>query len=332
MKDFECDFINLSTSRSVNEIGIYDLKKTFRFVSSFIKTFWKLLTKKYDICYIALTCHGNGFIKDAPFALLCKLFNKKLVIHQHNKGMGKDLGNPWRVKLLRTVYKNATVILLSWKLYPDVEAIVRREQIKICPNGIPIDPLFNTFTNRNNTVPHLLFLSNLIPTKGVYILLDALKILKDRGYKYICNFVGGESSEISADTFNHAVLARGLNENVEYLGKKYNKEKSEILAKHDIFVFPTFYDQECFPVVLLEAMQAGLPCISTDEGAIPDLLGDTGIVIETQNVKQVADAIEKLIVDKDLYNTLSQRTQRRFHDNYTINSFERNISTILSNI
>ncbi len=330
--EFECDYINLSTSRSIDEIGKGGIRKYLRMIAILGKTFWKLFTKKPALCYIALTCHGNGFLKDAPFALLCKLFGCKLIIHQHNKGMSNDLKSHWRVKLLKAVYKNSSVILLSWKLYPDIKAIVGREQIKICPNGIPDNSSLSVPKISTNPISNILFLSNLIPSKGVYILLDALKILKDKGYQFICNFVGGESTEISADTFTQAISDRELNKYVKYLGKKYGTEKNEIFANHDIFVFPTFYNNECFPLVLLEAMQAGLPCISTDEGAIPDLLDNTGIIVKPRNSKQVADAIEKLISDKELYSVLSQNSQQRFKTNYTISSFEQNILAILNSI
>ena len=322
---YNLEWINLSTSRSIDEIGKGGVWKFLRMSNALFKTFWKLLTKEYDLCYIALTCHGNGFLKDAPFALLCKLFGRKLIIHQHNKGMSKDLGSPWRVKLLKAVYKNTSVILLSWKLYPDIEAIVQREQIRICPNGIPVEPSFNILPARNNPIPHLLFLSNLIPSKGVYVLLDALKILKDKGHKFVCNFVGGESKEISAGIFKQAVSSRELNGYVEYLGKKYGEEKNKILAKHDIFVFPTFYDNECFPLVLLEAMQAGLPCISTDEGAIPDLLDEIGVIVPTKNLVAISNAIEQLITDKKLYKLSSERSFERFKSKFTLQVFERNL-------
>lgn len=323
--EFKCDYINLSTSRSIDEIGKNGIRKWFRISGALLKTLWKLMTKKYDICYIALTCHGNGFLKDAPFALLCKLFGRKLIIHQHNKGMSKDIGSHWRVKLLKSVYKNATVILLSWNLYSDIEEIVGRDQIRICPNGIPINPLFNSLPVRNNRIPHILFLSNLIPSKGVYVLLDALKILKDIGYHFMCNFVGGESTEISADTFDRAVSTRQLNECVKYLGKKYGKEKIEIFSSHDIFVFPTYYDNECFPLVLLEAMQAGLPCISTTEGAIPDLLNETGLIVPTKNPDAVAEAIKQLLTDKQLYDELSQESYKRFKSEFSLQVFESNL-------
>lgn len=134
--EFECDFVNLSTSRRMDEIGKGGVKKLLRFVGSFFVLFYKLLTHRYDFCYLAITCYGVGFLKDAPFVLLCKLFGCRIVLHQHNKGMSSCVRKPVYRWLLPLVYRNTTVVLLSWRLYDDITAVVDREQIVICPNGI----------------------------------------------------------------------------------------------------------------------------------------------------------------------------------------------------
>ena len=215
-EDFVCDFVNLSTSRNIDEIGKKSLMKYIRFIGAYLITFWKLLTHRYALCYLAITCHGMGFLKDAPFVLLCKLFRRKVVIHQHNKGMSKCVDKQPYKWLLPLVYRKTKVILLSWHLYPDIEKVVKKEQVLICPNGIP--ELFDKEPHfeRKNQVPNLLFLSNLIPSKGVYVLLDACKILKEKGYKFVCNFVGGESKEITKEVFEKAVEERGLEAMVKY--------------------------------------------------------------------------------------------------------------------
>ena len=122
---FAGDFVNLSTSRKMCEIGKgglwLTLQKTIRFLVSFLKTLGLLLTHRYDLCYCAITCHGSGFLKDAPFVLLCKLFRRKILIHQHNRGMAKDVDRPIYRWLLPLVYGNTKVLLLSWYLYTYIE-------------------------------------------------------------------------------------------------------------------------------------------------------------------------------------------------------------------
>ena len=92
---FECSYVNLSTSRRNDEVNRFSsallFRKGMRFISSFLSIFWQLLVHRPDIAYMAITCHGIGFLKDAPFVLLCKLFRCKIILHQHNKGIASLL-------------------------------------------------------------------------------------------------------------------------------------------------------------------------------------------------------------------------------------------------
>lgn len=331
-EEFICDFVNLSTSRTIDEIGKNSIKKYWRFFMSYVLTFWKLLTHRYALCYLAITCHGSGFLKDAPFVLLCKLFRRKVIIHQHNKGMSNCVNKQPYKWLLPLVYKNTKVILLSWYLYPDIEKVVKKEQVVICPNGIPEvfdkEPHFE----RNNEVPHLLFLSNLIPSKGVYVLLDACKLLKEKGYKFVCNFVGGESKEITKAIFEDEVAKRGLNEKLVYHGPQYGKEKEEHFKKADIFVHPTKND--AFPLVLLEAMQHKLPIITTAEGGIPDIVTPlvNGLITMSATAEELSNNVAQLLDDSNMRRLFGENGYKIFKEKFTKKQFENEITKLLKNV
>lgn len=324
---FDGDYVNLGTSRSMDEIGKgglwLNLQKLFRFVGSLFKTFVLLLTHRYDLCYCAITCHGVGFLKDAPFVLLCKLFGRKVIIHQHNKGMEKDVDRPVYRWLLPLVYKNAKVILLSWHLFPDIEKVVKREDVMICPNGIK-PTVKHDFQRIPNKIPHILFLSNLLIDKGVLVLLDALKILKDKGYSFACDFVGSETKDIDAARFAKEVEVRGLNSFAIYHGRKYGGEKDAYFKQADIFVFPTYYHNECFPLVILEAMEQGLPIVSTNVGGIPDEVVDgvNGYIIKDNKSKSLADALGTLLGDASLRQNMGEAGYQRFKEKFTESYFE----------
>lgn len=337
-ESFQCDWVNLGTSRRMDEIGKWTLAKPFRFIGTWLRTLWLLLTHRYALCYLAITCHGVSFLKDAPFVLLCKLFCRKMVIHQHNKGMSKDVdGWPYRW-LLPLCYKNAKVILLSWHLYPDIEKVVPKENVVICPNGIKVQEfkgsngLTSKDTEKVNKLPRLLFLSNLIEGKGVIVLLDALKILADKGYSFQCDFVGGETKEIDAKRFVEEVDKRQLNRLVVYHGRKYGEEKDAFFSSVDIFVFPTYYDNECFPLVLLEAMSYGLPIVTTNEGGIPDIVvnGKTGLICERENPESLADCIAVLLNDKNLRRKMGDEGYRILKERFTEAQFEEKMLMILN--
>ena len=329
---FDCDWVNLSTSRRMDEIGKTTLAKPFRLLGALCKEFWLLLTHRYDLCYLAITCHGSGFLKDSPFVLLAKLFRKKIVIHQHNKGMANDVDRwPYRW-LLPLCYKNARVILLSWYLYPDIEKVVPKENVVICPNGIRVQEYKrpNVYNSPDtNHVPRLLFLSNLIESKGVFVLLDALKILKDKGYSFICDFVGGETKEIDSKLFTEEVNMRQLNRLVFYRGRKYGNEKEEFFKKADMFVFPSMED--CFPLVLLEAMASKLAIVTTTEGAIPDEVkdGENGLIAQKNDAESLATCISKLIDAPALRKKMGESGRERLELMFTEDIFEKRMKDIL---
>ncbi len=326
----DIDWVNLSTSRKMEEIGRGSIKKIARFISSYLKTFGFLLKNRYDRCYLAITCHGAGFLKDAPFVLMCKMFGRKIIIHQHNKGMTADVDRPVFRWLLKRVYKDTKVILLSWKLYPDIQKIVDKDQITVCPNGIPDD--VPHYYLRNHTRPVLLFLSNLLEGKGVITLLDACQILKEHGYDFECRFVGGDTIEIDKFRFNKERTSRGLDDHVVYAGRKYGEEKYQEFANADIFVFPTYYDNECFPVVILEAMQQSLPVVSTNEGGIADIIDDdkTGKIIPQKNPGKLAETLAELLDAPEKRKKLGRNGKEKYNSNYTLRKFEENMFACLT--
>lgn len=335
-KQFECHYVNLSTSRRMEEIGKHSyflyFKKAFRFIASFALLFKNLLCNRYDLCYLAITCHGVGFLKDMPFVLLCKMFRRKVVIHQHNKGMSHDVDRwPYRW-LMPLTYRGTSVILLSWHLFPDIERVVSRSQVMICPNGIPDIDGEAPSAARGNAVPHILFLSNLIVSKGVFVLLDALKILKEKGYSFVCDFVGGETKEINASIFAREVEKRQLNEIAIYHGRKYGNDKEVFFNKADIFTQPTYDD--CFPLTLLEAMQHKLPIVSTEVGAVPDEIDDgiTGMIAKSRDAVDLAEKLEQLLSDAPLRQKMGEAGYEKYHKEFTLEAFERTFASILNEL
>lgn len=110
-------------------------------------------------------------------------------------------------------------------------------------------------------------------------------------------------------------------------GAIYGSAKERLFRESDIFVFPTFYEQEAFPLVNIEAMRAGLPVVSSNEGSIPEMVIDglNGYIVEPKNVEQLADRVLKLIEDPDLRNKMGQSGRRIYENSFTINAYEKRL-------
>lgn len=331
-EEFDCHYINLATAKDLSDIGKVGIRKLLQFI--FLLRHIRMIVKEIRprFVYITPNACGGAFYKDFIVIGLLKRMGCRVVVHYHNKGVSTRQDRIFDNFLYKRFFKGLKVILLSERLYPDVRKYVERDNVYFCPNGIPDDGWCGSL--RNNAIPHLLYLSNLQEEKGAIVLLDALKILKDKRRKFVCDFVGGETAEISKIRFDSEISKRCLNDVVTYHGKKYGKDKDSFFNQSDIFVFPTYYHNECFPVVLLEAMQHGLPCVSTDEGGIADIIskGKTGYVVERKNAVDLAKNLDMLMDNPDLRFEMGRQGRLKYERCFTYECFERRITDILNDV
>lgn len=329
---FNIDFINLLLSRKIENTGQISITKSLRFISIWFKLLFTLLKKKYDICYFALSVNGLAFYKDVILVFMLKLFGIKIVYHLHNKGVIINKKSKIYHFLYSFVFKNTDVILLSDLLYYDIEEFVEKERTHVCFNGIEkvIDKI-DLLSKKNNDVPVVMFLGNLIEAKGIFILLEACAILNERNINFICNYVGGEA-DVTVSAFKKKKKELGITNNVHYLGKKFGNDKIVELLNTDILAFPTFYDT--FGLVLLEAMQYSLPVVSTFEGGIPDVVEDgvTGFLVPQHDAIAFADKLEILIKNPELRVQIGAAGRKKYEEEFTLERFEGRLVEILNDV
>lgn len=330
---FRGRYINLILSRKVNESGKASPKKMVRFAMIWFHLLGKLLHRRPDLCYYALTTTGAGLYKDVLLIALLRLFRVKTIYHIHNKGIIEARKEKVNHILYRFVFKNAYVILLSRHLYYDIEAYVPQDHVYYCPNGIKdYQPSTAFLTLPENRPFNILFFSNLIEEKGVFVLVEACSILKDRGYSFQCDFVGGEGN-VSEKQFNAFVQEKGLEVQVKYLGKRYGRLKEMAFEQADVFALPSRYD--CFPLVILEAMQHSLPVISAYEGGMPDMVdeGRTGYLIPRYDDPEVlAERLGTLISNPTLRKEMGANGRLKYEESFTLPIFEQHLLLILKEV
>ena len=178
---------------------------------------------------------------------------------------------------------------------------------------------------------HFLTISNLNSSKGTWILLEACRLLQERGAPDFCvHFVGAGTAKISEEDFRGTIDTQGLCGVAQYHGSLYGEEKERLLQQADVFVHPTLND--CFPLVLLEAMQHALPIIATPVGAIPDIVEDgvTGLIVPEQDAKALAEAMQSFIEHSERIRSMGEAARERFLHSYTADHFEQRLLRILA--
>jgi len=324
---FEGRFLNLSASTSLEEIGKGRFHKLLFVIRLFRQVRRELREWKPDLVYLTPTSTLPGLYKDFLFVLLVRRYGVRTVLHFHNKGVAARSGRRLDDRVYRRLFDGMDVIVLSEALRADVAKYVPADRMAVCPNGLDLP---SVMARRPATGGfQILFLSNLLPDKGFVDLLDACVILRREGLPFRCRFVGAPSASVSKEDFLRCVEERGLDGAVVYEGAKYGPDKQAILSEADVFVHPT--REDCFPLVILEAMAAGLPVVSTREGGIPDEVEDgvTGILCGKGNPAELACALKRLMEDDALREWMGRAGRDRYERLFTASCFERRITEIL---
>ena len=176
----------------------------------------------------------------------------------------------------------------------------------------------------------ILFLSNLVISKGPVILLDALSILHERKAKFRATFTGAAHPPLTPETFQAMIDYRGLRDFVTFAGPVFGRAKQHLLASSDIFAFPSYND--AFPLVVLEAMSAGLPVVATAEGAIPDMIesGVNGILVPHHDPLALADAIGVLLDNPGHRAAFGKAGRNKVMTDYSFEIFTERMSSLWS--
>lgn len=327
---FDCHYINLTTAANIKDIGKWRIGKIFKILILLLKIIKHVRSVKPDLVYVTPNAIGVAFFKDFIAVQLLKMLHCKVVIHYHNKGVVKKQNKILYNLLYRTFFNNLEVILLAKCLYSDIKKYVDIKNVHICPNGIPQEELI---PKRKHAEFNILFLSNMMKEKGVFTLLDACKILKNRNIDFHCHFVGKWSDIIEAD-FNRYVYRNQLADKVTANGAKYDDAKNNFFALADLFVLPTYYHNETFGLVLLEAMQQKITCIASNEGGITDVIDDgkTGYIVPKKDAKVIADKIEYLYNHPEVNEQMGENGYNKYKEKFTLSLFECRLTEILLEI
>lgn len=326
---FATRYHNLATSASLQEIGKFRFRKLFDFIGLCRNVRREVRAFNPDLVYITPNATGLAFFKDFLIVQSLKRMGCRVVMHFHNKGFSSKCGNWLYNFCYKRFFSGTKVILLSKYLYDDARAYVSESQLFVCHNGTAPIGLSAHSREAANTEPHLLFLSNLMESKGLFCLLEACRELKLKGYQFVCDIVGAETPEVSEASLHRQIALMGVEDVVRYHGKCYGEAKEKMFAQSDVFVFPTY--NEAFPLVLLEAMQHHLPIVSTREGGIPDILkeGENGLFCNKKDAASLARVLERLLDDEDLRRQMGEQGYKSYQEKFTLRHFEENMTRIL---
>jgi len=213
----------------------------------------------------------------------------------------KMLSAPWR-KVIRNA---GEIVCPSESLKSLVLKHSPSTKVAVIPNGIDIDK----FQTNRNKKKRILLVSRMFERKGIQYFLRALEGLD---LEHDVNIVGDGPylrtlQQISGD----------LKSKVKFCGWLENTslELKELFETSSIFVFTS--ESENFPIVLLEAMAAGMAIITSKDTGCAEVVGDTALLVESKNPIAIREALNKLINNPDFSRELGRAARSRVEENFS---------------
>lgn len=215
------------------------------YFTNFIASYF---AKKFNLSHYHFE-HGSSFVQDGSFLV-------------------KAFAYIFDMTLARYILRNSKLI------FPISESV--REFLSTHYKNLAFGhTLYNSYDFKNKEfikkpkpkVPKLLFVGRLVKSKGVYELLEAAKILKEKNFPYILTIIGDGSERGKMENY---IKENNLGKKIVMKGKLPYEETQKEYSKHDIFINPSY--SEGLPTTVLEAIANSLIVIATDVGGTSEII------------------------------------------------------------
>ena len=276
---------------------LYPIYYVFDVIAYILKL---LFNPKIKIVQVSPSLIPVPLIRDGLLVIIAKILGKKVVVFYRG----------WKLPTYRKIEKYTKIRkLFNYVFQKNTLQIVlasafKNDLIKLNPGGGLKIQVTTTVIDKNQIIPkkkkdnfetiNVLFLARIQNLKGIGELIDAICKLKENNQLYKFNFtiVGHEYEPGYINLLQDKLEAANITQDqVIFTGRKIDKEKFKIYAQNDIYLLPS-YTEGC-PNSVLEALSAGLFCITTNVGALDDIIIDkeNGLKIKKKSVDHIVNAL-----------------------------------------
>lgn len=308
--DWQVRHVNLRVSPRSEDIGEPQPGKLWALLCCAGHALGVILRDRPEVLYyVPAPGRPVPMLRDALLLPWVRLLVPKTVFHWQAVGLSEQveaLPAPLRA-LVRAIYRRPALSLVQSPRSGFDAAYFASRGTTVLPNGLPdaFPDAAEVMAARAARLAEpgrertLLYLSNLQREKGVLAAIAAAHRLAEAQPIHLILAGGHVSSQESAE-INEALQHPGP-ARITYAGFADEDLKRELLAAADVLVFPTLYRNEGFPLVLIEALSAGLPIVTTRWRGIPDLLPeDYPHYVPDQSATAVAQSIAHVLASADM--------------------------------
>lgn len=273
----------------------------------------------------------GSLVRKGLVALVARALGVKTLLHLHAAEIRPFYdGLPgWAQAMVRFIFRRADLCVVLGNGWRDwlIETIgVAPARIVVLRNGVPrpMAPDSAPPMSKTPDAPfRILFLGNLTPRKGVGDLLAALATLRTT-HRFEAVFAGGGQ----VDAYRTEADRLGLASIIEFPGWVDRAQAAALTAGADVLVLPSYH--EGLPLVILEALGAGVPVICTPVGSIPEVLTDqqTALLVPPGDIPALAAALRRLIEQPAVRASLASAGRDLYDREFTMDGFVTGVAAL----
>ena len=339
LADVELIHVRMGFSSNMNEIGRVRLSKIVHLFAVIARIIYHRFRDGVRILYYPPAGPDRvPMIRDVIVLVSTRWLFTKTVFHYHAGGISElyDQLPRWQRWFYRRAYFGADAAIRISDLTPEDGKLLEAKREYVIPYGIDdpragFAPADGVSAARSNDSLRILFVGILRESKGVMVLVEACGKLAARGVPFQLEIMGQWHSGEFADRVEERIRELKLEEHVRFLGVLTGDEKFAAFRRADVFCFPTFFNCEAFPVVLLEAMACGLPIVSTNWRGVPSIVDDgrTGFLVAPHDSDAVADRLAILADDVELRERMGRAGRAKFEREFTFSRHASRMRRVL---
>lgn len=330
--------VRMAFSQDMDDMGRLRLGKLFHPFSIIFRVVY--LRLKYGIRILYYPSSGPStmpMLRDIALLLCLRWMFRKTIFHFHAAGLSELYPNlPWLLKwLFRRVYFKPDIAIQLSSFNPDDAALLQAKSRYIVPNGIEDEYLMMGCPQKiENSICNILYVGLVSESKGILVLIDAVKIIVDSGAQVKVSVVGKFASENFKKTVIDRIAQFRLGAVFSFKGVLTGQAKYDQYVAADIFCFPTFFECESFGLVAVEAMQFKVPVILSRWRGVQSLIEDgvEGYFVPVRDAQSVADKLFQLVADPELRSRMGARGRERYLQQYSIEKFYQRMDECFGNL
>jgi glycosyltransferase involved in cell wall biosynthesis len=174
---------------------------------------------------------------------------------------------------------------------------------------------------------YLLFVGRLEERKNICGIISVFEILKEK-YNINHKLILAGKFGFGGETIKDKIDQSKYKDEIILPGYVSDEEKFELLKKSDVFLFPTFY--EGFGLPILEAQNVGTPVVTSNVSSMPEVAGDSAVLVDPKSSEEIAEAVHKLISDESWKNDIIEKGYQNIK-RFSWEKCARKVSSLLRN-